>query len=36
MQLMEISLDRIMHKFEIEEFKKSNDRAMSAISAVGH
>jgi hypothetical protein len=36
MQLMEISLDRIMHKFQIEEFKRANDKAMSALSAVGH
>ena len=36
MQLMEISLDRIMHKFEIEEFKRTNDRAMAALPVVSH
>lgn len=36
MQLMELSLDRIMHKFEIEEFRRANDRAITAISMIGH
>ena len=38
MQIMEISLDRIMHKFELEEFKRNNDRAMSAMPPpfIGH
>ncbi len=31
MQLMEISLDRIMHKFELEEFKRANDRLISTL-----
>ncbi len=36
MRLMELSLDRIMHKVEIEEFRRVNDRAMSGMPAVGH
>jgi len=36
MQLMAISLDRIMHKFEIEEFKRANDRLISTLPAFGH
>ena len=37
MQLMEISLERIMHKFELEEFKRANDRMISTITPmVGH
>jgi hypothetical protein len=35
MQFMEISLDRIMHKFQIEEFKRSNDKLISALPAFG-
>jgi len=36
MQLMDISLDRIMHKFEIEEFRRTNDLAINALSMMGH
>ncbi len=36
MQLMEISLDRIMHKFEIDEFRRANDKAISTLPAFGH
>jgi CRISPR/Cas system CSM-associated protein Csm2 small subunit len=37
MQLMEISLDRIMHKFEIEEFKRANDRLIATLPPIlGH
>jgi hypothetical protein len=31
MSFMEISLDRIMHKFQIEEFRRTNDRVMSTL-----
>lgn len=36
MSLMEISLDRIMHHFEIEEFRRANNKAMSALPVHGH
>jgi hypothetical protein len=36
MQLMEVSLDRIMHKFEIEEFRRANDRVISTLPLIGH
>lgn len=31
MQLIELSLDRIMHKSEAEEFRRSNEKALSAL-----
>lgn len=31
MQLMEISLDRIMHKSDLDEFKRANDRFISTL-----
>lgn len=36
MQLMELSLERIMHKFEIEEFRRANDKAMATLPVIGH
>jgi hypothetical protein len=33
MQLFELSLDRIMHKYEAEEFRRSNEKALSALPA---
>ncbi len=36
MQLTEISLDRIMHKYEIEEFKRANEKAVNMILQLGH
>ena len=39
MSLMEISLDRIMHKSELDEFKRNNERAMKIMPpppSVGH
>ncbi len=35
MQLIELSLERIMHKYEIEEFKRSNDKVVSMLQ-LGH
>jgi hypothetical protein len=35
MQFLELSLERIMHKYEIEEFKRSNDRAVASLQ-LGH
>ncbi len=35
MQLINISLERIMHKYEIEEFKRANQKAMSSIPQLG-
>jgi hypothetical protein len=32
MQLIELSLDRIMHKYEVEEFRRSNEKAMAGLS----
>ena len=34
MRLMELSLDRIMHKADIEEFKRSNDAAIAALKTL--
>jgi len=36
MQIMEISLERIMQKLDLEEFKRANHTAMSALPHVGH
>jgi hypothetical protein len=36
MQLVEISLERIMHKYEIEEFKRSNNKVASMLLQLGH
>jgi len=32
MQLVNLSLDRIMHKYEAEEFRRSNEKAFSTIT----
>lgn len=31
MQLIDLSLDRIMHKFEAEEFRRTNEKVLSAM-----
>jgi len=36
MQMIELSLERIMHKYEIEEFKRSNDKVASMLLQMGH
>jgi hypothetical protein len=36
MHFVELSLERIMHKFEIEEFKRTNGKIMSQLLQVGH
>jgi len=36
MQLIELSLERIMHKYEIEEFKRANEKAVSTLLQLGH
>lgn len=31
-QLIELSLDRVMHKYEVEEFRRSNEKALLALA----
>lgn len=33
MQMVELSLDRIMHKYEIDEFRRSNEQMLKSLSA---
>lgn len=33
MQLIELSLDRIMHKYEVEEFRRSNEKVLNTLPA---
>ena len=36
LQLMGLSLERIMHKYEIEEFKRANTKVTEILTQLGH